>query len=108
MSEQHDGGPLSDQLDRLRLVTDELQTALAAQRADGAAGEKWIARLTSLETRLSMVESTVRSESERVAAAARSVDALAGTLRGALEGAENVAATGRDLEGRPDHPGRAP
>jgi hypothetical protein len=104
MSDLHDdgGGALGAHLDRLREVTEELHAVLAGQRSDGTTGEKWLARISSLETRLSMVESTVRAEAERVQAAARNVDALAGTLRGALEGAESVAAAGRGLEGRLD------
>ena len=101
MAEQDDNSAaLAEQVDRLRLVVEELQAGQAAQRADDAGGDRWQARLSSLETRLSMVESTFRSEAERVEGAVRSVEALSTSLRDLVQGAEAVSTIGHDLEKR--------
>ncbi|MBA2279917.1 MAG: hypothetical protein H0W25_01585, partial [Acidimicrobiia bacterium] len=86
-------GAVGPALDRLRSVTEELKAHLAAQRADGLTGERWLARMASLETRLSMVEGTLRAEAERVHVAVSTVDALTDRLRDSLAGAETVTTT---------------
>ena len=58
--DQQDG--VGAALDRLRLVTEELKAHLAAQRADGLTGDRWHARMASLETRLTMIEGTPSRE----------------------------------------------
>lgn len=91
---------VAEQVDRLRMVVEELVATQAALRADDASADRWQARLSSLETRLSMAESTFQAEASRVESAVRSVEALGASLRGALEGAETVAAAGRGLDDR--------
>lgn len=93
---------LGEQVERLRQIVEDLRATQAAQRADDAGGERWQARLTSLETRLEMAEGTFRSESERVQSAVRGVEALGRSLEDVLDGAAAVAETGRMLQSHVD------
>lgn len=74
-----------DPSERLRHLTEDLQSQLTAARADSLASDKWLARLQSIETRLSMVESSVRTEAERLRASVASVDDLAASVNHHLD-----------------------
>src|SRR5689334_20277316 len=52
--------------------------------------ERWQARLASLETRLEMLETSIKGEADRMRLSAESVGGLADELRGLLGGGRNL------------------
>src|SRR5437764_7708849 len=66
-------GEVAEALNGLR----ELVTELVRRSGSEHREDRWQAKLGSLETRLGMMETTIRSEVERMRAAAGAVDALA-------------------------------
>ncbi len=79
-----DLGDLGDTLTRIGTGLDDLTRRIVPSRAEELEKDKWQARLGGLETRLSMLESTIRSEADRVHTAASVVDSVADELRATL------------------------
>ena len=68
------GGPGAEPfLERLRSTVDDLARQVAAMRNESSSTDRWMARIQSVETRLSMAEATLSAEAERVRAAAETV-----------------------------------
>ena len=75
---------LSDAVARVGEVVDELGRRVTPRESEALQGERWQARLGGIETRLSMLEANIRSEVERVRAAAGVVDMVADEFRNTL------------------------
>ncbi len=73
-------GAFDDTAHRLRSLADDLHNQITAARVDSMSSDKWLARLASIETRLSMVESSVRAEAERLRASIATLDDLAASV----------------------------
>ena len=103
------GGTTGDDLERLQVQVDatrtelgevagavsgltELVTDLIRRSASNTdhQGDRWQARLGSLETRLEMLETAIRVEVERIRGAAGAVDALADDFKSTVGGTHNL------------------
>src|SRR3954469_24040479 len=69
------------------LVTDLIRRSATSTDHQG---DRWQARLGSLETRLEMLETAIRVEVERIRGAAGSVDALADDFKTAVGGTHDL------------------
>src|SRR3954471_3249311 len=68
----------------------ELVTDLVRRSSSDHQGERWQARWGSLETRLEMLETAIRSEVERMRATTGAVDALADDFRSTVGGTRTL------------------
>ena len=103
---------LQDQVDATRAdLTDmagavnglrELVTELVRRSGADHQAERWQARLGSLETRLEMLETAIRSEVERVRAAAGAVDALADDFRSTVGDTQSLVGLASEIGNRLD------
>ncbi|MEY2402483.1 MAG: hypothetical protein QOD38_34, partial [Acidimicrobiaceae bacterium] len=101
------GGTAEDDLERLRVQVDttrtelgevagaingltELVTDLIRRSGSDHQGDQWQARLGGLETRLGMLETSIRIEVERIRATAGAVDALADDFKATVGGTHNL------------------
>ncbi|MEY2458635.1 MAG: hypothetical protein QOG30_465, partial [Acidimicrobiaceae bacterium] len=103
------GGTTGDDLERLQVQVDATRTELGevAGAVSGLTelvtdlirrsatttdhqGDRWQARLGSLETRLEMLETAIRVEVERIRGAAGTVDALADDFKSTVGGTHNL------------------
>ena len=101
------GGTTGDDLERLRVQVDatrtelgevagavsgltELVTDLIRRSTTDHQGDRWQARLGSLETRLEMLETSIRVEVERIRATVGAVDALADDFKTTVGGTHNL------------------
>ncbi|HEX4821164.1 MAG TPA: hypothetical protein VFV00_13260 [Acidimicrobiales bacterium] len=113
------GGDSGRQLDRLQDQVDATRTELGevAEAVNGLRelvgeltrkswsehqADRWQAKLGSLETRLGMMETTIRSEVERMRAAAGAVDALADEFRSTVGDTQNLVGLASDIGDRLD------
>src|SRR3954454_2004121 len=68
--------------------------------SDSHQAERWQARLGSLDTRLEMLETNIRSEVDRLRASAGTVDALADDFRSTVGGTRNLVELASDISER--------
>jgi uncharacterized coiled-coil DUF342 family protein len=111
------GGDSGRQLDRLQDQVDATRTELGevAEAVNGLRelvteltrrswsehqSDRWQAKLGSLETRLGMMETTIRSEVERMRAAAGAVDALADEFRSTVGDTQSLVGLASELGDR--------
>src|SRR5687768_5488835 len=79
---------LVETVGRVGTGLDELGRRLVPSKADEAASERWLARLSGLETRLAMLESSVKSEVDRLRAACGVVDMVSDEFRSTIGSAQ--------------------
>jgi len=111
------GGDSGRQLDRLQDQVDATRTELGevAEAVNGLRelvseltrkswsehqADRWQAKLGSLETRLGMLETTIRSEVERMRAAAGAVDALADEFRSTVGDTQSLVGLASEIGDR--------
>jgi len=111
------GGDSGRQLDRLQDQVDatrtelgevaeavyglrELVTELTRRSWSEHQSDRWQAKLGSLETRLGMLETTIRSEVERMRAAAGAVDALADEFRSTVGDTQSLVGLASEIGDR--------
>ena len=103
------GGTTGDDLERLQVQVDATRTELGevagavggltelvtdlirrSSSTTDHAGDRWQARLASLETRLEMLETAIRVEVERIRGAAGNFDALADDFKSTVGGTHDL------------------
>src|SRR5437763_4057872 len=91
-------GEVAEALNGLR----ELVTELVRRSGSEHREDRWQAKLGSLETRLGMMETTMRSEVERMRAAAGAVDALADEFKSTVGDTHSLVSLAADIGNRLD------